>query len=101
MLGKISSRSNSPGCVGQRSRSREVICVLLVILLEVDTLGIPGVKFECDGPRSVYMDRVARRVEPKQSVKVEAWQVHIFRNRSSRESIQPAKNARLETSVNL
>jgi len=71
-----------------------------VILLEVDTLGIPGVKFECDGPRSVYMDRVARRVEPKQSVKVEAWQVHIFRNRSSRESIQPAKNARLETSVN-
>jgi hypothetical protein len=72
-----------------------------VILLEVDTVGIPGVKFEYDGPWPVYIDRVALGIELKQSLRIKSRQVNILHNRRRIQGVQPSKKALLKTGVNL
>jgi hypothetical protein len=42
---------------------------LLVILLEVQDMGIAIPEFEGDAPRTIYMDRIAGRVVALQAVK--------------------------------
>src|SRR5260370_40713263 len=44
----------------------------LVVLLEIDTAGFAILEFEGNAPRSIDVDRIARRIESVQRVKVEA-----------------------------
>lgn len=49
-----------------------------MILLKIDPGCMRAVEFECQAPWSVDVDRVARRSEPSQRVKVVARDVHVF-----------------------
>jgi hypothetical protein len=50
-----------------------------VVLLEIDTVGIPAVEFKCDTPWPIDMNCIADRSEAYQRMKAEAGQIHIFR----------------------
>lgn len=72
---------------------------LLVILLEVQHVGVAIAELEGDAPRSVHMDRVAGRVVASQRVKVEAGQVHVLRHGSGIEGVQAPQDAAVHPRV--
>ena len=74
---------------------------LLVILLEVQDIGVAIPEFEGDAPRTIHMDRVAGRVVALQAVKVETGKIHVFRRGCGVKNIQPPQNARVHPCVNL
>ena len=49
-----------------------------MILFEVDATGIAFFEFECDAPRSIDIDRIARRFEASQGMEFEVGDVHLF-----------------------
>jgi hypothetical protein len=52
--------------------------VTSVVLLEVDTQGIAFFEFECDTPRPIHVDRVARWLEASQRMKIETRRIHLI-----------------------
>jgi hypothetical protein len=64
-----------------------------VVLLEIDATGFAILEFEGDAPRSIDVDRIARRIEPVQRVKVEAWDIHLFGSNGNVETVEPGENA--------
>jgi hypothetical protein len=49
-----------------------------VILLEIDAARVAIFEFERDTPRSIDMDRAARRSEAAQRMEIKAWNIHFF-----------------------
>jgi hypothetical protein len=70
-----------------------------VILLKIDAKRISGVEFEGYAPWPVDMDRVARRIEALQSVKIEPRQIHLPRRGYDIEPIKAKQDARVELGV--
>ncbi|CAI2936259.1 protein of unknown function [Aminobacter niigataensis] len=105
------SSSRAPGWEGQRSVGLVGACTLIadfsnlpaasMVLLEIDAGGVCAVEFECDAPRAVHMDGVARRVEAFQRVEVKTRQVHVFRLLGHVQTVKPNQNALLHLGVNL
>ncbi|MET4389320.1 hypothetical protein ABIB73_005091 [Bradyrhizobium sp. F1.4.3] len=74
--------------------------LVLVILLEIDSIGIAVLEFECDAPRSIHMDCVSDRL-PVQTVEVKAKHVHVLRKRSAIELIEPPQNSGAHLRIDL
>jgi hypothetical protein len=50
----------------------------LVVLLEINPAGFAVFEFESNASWSVDVDRIARRIEPPQGMKVETRNVHFL-----------------------
>ncbi len=70
-----------------------------MILFEVDATGVTV--FERNAPRSVDMDRIARRFEASQGVEIKAGDIHFFRPHNDVQAVQSAQDARLHLGINL
>ena len=73
--------------------------VLLMILPEIQHMGVAIAEFEGDAPRAVDMDRVTGGDVAPQRVKVETRQVHILWHGRSIQHIQPPQDARVHPGV--
>ncbi len=96
VAGIISSRSSAPDASGTgsgRALPHRPSYSPLVVLFEVNAIGICTFELECDAPWSIDMDRIARRMEPFERVKVETWNVHFLRPHRDVETIQPRKDS--------
>jgi len=58
-----------------------------VILLEVDAASVTIFELECDAPRSVDVNRKARRLKATQLMKVKAGNVHFLGPRDNVQAI--------------
>ena len=74
--------------------------MLLMILLEIQHMGVAVAEFEGDAPRAVDMDRIAGGAVAPQRVKVETRQVHILWHGRRIQHIQPPQDARVHPGVN-
>src|SRR5262249_11897309 len=88
--GKISSRNNTPGCMGTRPGSRRardsvIFDSLLVILLVVNPVGVAPLKLERDAPWAVDVQRIAPVIE---AMEIEAWNVQVLRRLSHIQRLQ-------------
>jgi hypothetical protein len=73
-----------------------------VILFEVDPARVAVLEFEGDAPRSVHMDRIARRLEAPQGIEIEPGDVHFLRPRGDiQAAIETTKNTLLHPRVDL
>lgn len=70
-----------------------------MILLEVDANGIALVKFKCDAPGSIDVNRMANRDETAQGMVIETRQVHFFRRGTRIKPVKPQQNAPLKPFV--
>jgi hypothetical protein len=71
-----------------------------MILLQIDPACFPILKLECDAPRAVDVNRVARWAMTAQTVKVEARQVQIRDLGRRVQSIEYQHSATLEIRPN-
>lgn len=74
---------------------------LLVVLLEIQHIGIAISELERDAQWSVHMDRVARRVVTSQRVKVETGKVHVLGRGGGIKGVEPPKDALVKPRVDL
>src|SRR5689334_2619543 len=72
-----------------------------VILFEVDASSVPIFELECDAPRPIHVDRITRRSEPSQSMKIKARNVHFLRSDRNIESVKPRENSIVHPGVDL
>src|SRR5712691_5880223 len=72
-----------------------------VILFEVDPAGVAVLEFKRDAPRPIHVDRIARRPEASQRMKIKTGDVHFLRRCSGIEAIQTTKDARMHLRVDL
>lgn len=57
-------------------------------------------ELECDTPRPVYMDSIARRLKTPQRMELRPSEVHVLGTPGLIETVQQAKDAILQASVN-
>jgi hypothetical protein len=74
---------------------------LLVVLPEVDTMGIALSELERDAPRPVDVNGVSIRAMPPEGMKVKTGNIHILWTRRLIESIQTPENAVVHAGVDL
>jgi hypothetical protein len=64
-----------------------------VILLEINAPGVAVSKLECDAPRPIDVDRIARRLEASQGMKIKAGNVHFSRPDDDIQVIEATQDA--------
>jgi hypothetical protein len=72
-----------------------------MVLFEIDAAGVAILEFESDAPRPIDMDRIARRIESLQRMKIKAWEVHFLGATGNVETIQSCKNASMHLRIDL
>jgi hypothetical protein len=72
-----------------------------MVLLEIDATGLAIFEFKGNAPRSIDVDRIAPRIEPVQSMKIEPWDVHFLGSDGNIKTIEPRKNAFVHFCVDL
>jgi hypothetical protein len=72
-----------------------------MILLEIDAAGIAVLEFECDAPGPIDVDRIARRIETSQGMKIETGKVHFLGSDGDIETVQPCENAFVHLRIDL
>jgi hypothetical protein len=58
-------------------------------LFQIDLNCILAIEFKCDAPGAVHMNRLARRIEAAQGMKIKARQVHTTRFGYDIEAVEP------------
>lgn len=63
-----------------------------MLLLEIDLGSVCSVELECDAPRPIHMNGVARWIKAVQRVETEPRKVHVLRLLRSVETVEADKN---------
>ena len=71
-----------------------------MILFQVDTPGLTIGKFKCEAPRAVDMNRVARRIESIERVKIESRKVHFLWPGDDIQPVKPDQNTAVKIYIN-
>jgi len=74
---------------------------LLVVLLEIQHIGVAISELERDAPWPVHMDRIARGVVTSQRVKVETGKVHVLGRGGGIQGIEPPQDTLVKPRVDL
>ena len=64
-----------------------------MILLQINLIGVTVSKLECDAPRPIHMDRIARRPEAPQRMELRASEAHVLRTHSLIETVEQTQDA--------
>jgi hypothetical protein len=70
-----------------------------MILLQVNFVGVTVSKLECDTPRAVHMDRVARRFKTPQRMELRSSEVHVLCTPGLIETVQQTQDAAFQAPV--
>ncbi len=70
-----------------------------MILLEVDGHRFAVVKGKSDAPRPIDVDRIARRLEPAQRVKIKPRQIQVFGATRRVKRFEATENSRMQSRV--
>ena len=72
-----------------------------MILLEVYPPSIAIFEFECNAPWPIYVDRIARRFEAAQGMKLKTGDIHLFRSNGDVQTIEATHDTRVHLRVDL
>lgn len=72
-----------------------------MILLEIDLKGVTVPKLECDAPRTIDMEGVARRPEAAKRMEIIPRNIHAFGIRRSIQRFKPANDTLVEPGIYL
>jgi hypothetical protein len=71
---------------------RDNLGSVLVILLEIDPMGIAILKFESNAPGAIHMDRISDGLAV-QTMEVKAEHIHVLGTRGAIELVEPPQNS--------